>query len=113
MGLQTFKVMPGPLCADRNVDGLPVQSQVRRHLILHASPRLVGELRLEAHNQQDIVEARRQPRFKAEVAIRINSKTCGMLTGHTVDISDSGISAMLRMEVPPVEVVAVDFTLPF
>ncbi|SRR6266446_5580800 len=114
MGLQTFQVMPGPLCADRNVDGLRVQSQVGRHLIPHESPAsLVGELRLEAQNQQDIVEARRQPRFKIEVDININSKTCGMLKGHTVDISESGISAMLRIEVPLGEVVELDFTLPF
>jgi len=36
-----------------------------------------------------------------------------MLKGHTVDISESGISAMLRMEVPLGEVVELDFALPF
>jgi len=37
-----------------------------------------------------------------------------MLKGHTVDISESGISAMLKMiEVPLGEVVELDFTLPF
>ena len=59
------------------------------------------------------VDARRQPRFKIEVDITINSKTCGRLTGHSVDISESGISAMLRIEVPLGEVVELDFTLPF
>jgi hypothetical protein len=47
------------------------------------------------------------------VDISVKSKTCGMLKGHTVDISESGISAMLRIEVPLGEVVELDFTLPF
>ena len=58
-------------------------------------------------------DARRHPRFKIEVDIDIHSRTCGTLKGHTVDISESGISAMLRMEVPLGEVVELDFTLPF
>jgi hypothetical protein len=57
-------------------------------------------------------DARRHPRFKIEVDIDIHSRTCGTLKGHTVDISESGISAMLRMEVPLGEVVELDFTLP-
>jgi hypothetical protein len=36
-----------------------------------------------------------------------------MLSGHTVDISESGISAMLKLEVPIGEVVELEFTLPF
>jgi len=36
-----------------------------------------------------------------------------MLKGHTVDLSESGISAMLTIEVPMGEVVELDFTLPF
>ena len=62
---------------------------------------------------REIVDARRQPRFKIAVDISINSRTCGLLTGHTVDISESGISAMLRIEVPLGEVVELGFTLPF
>ncbi|MGA7694528.1 MAG: PilZ domain-containing protein [Candidatus Sulfotelmatobacter sp.] len=62
---------------------------------------------------REIVDARRQPRFKIAVDIGINSRTCGLLTGHTVDISESGISAMLRIEVPLGEVVELGFTLPF
>ena len=74
---------------------------------------------MEAQNQsatgrvRGMVDARRQPRFKIEVEININSRTCGLLTGHTVDISESGISAMLRIEVPLGEVVELSFTLPF
>jgi len=74
---------------------------------------------LEAQKQtatglsQRLVDARRQPRFKLEVDIRIDSKTCGVLKGHSVDISESGISAMLKLEVPVGEFVELQFTLPF
>jgi hypothetical protein len=34
------------------------------------------------------------------------------LTGHTVDISESGLSAMLTMDVPVGEIVEMDFVLP-
>jgi hypothetical protein len=59
-----------------------------------------------------IPEGRRQPRFEIEVDITINSRTCGMLKGHTVDISESGVAAMLRIEAPLGEVVELDLTLP-
>jgi PilZ domain-containing protein len=59
-----------------------------------------------------IPDARRQPRFKIEVDIRINSLKCGVLKGHTVDISESGIAAMLRIEASLGEVVDLDFELP-
>ena len=61
---------------------------------------------------RETFDARRYPRFKIEVDIDIHSKTCGLLKGHTLDISESGISVMLRLEVPLGEVVELDFTLP-
>jgi predicted transport protein len=73
---------------------------------------------LEPQNQsaacpgRNIVDQRRQPRFKLEVKISINSRTSGLLKGYTVDISDSGISAIVRIEVPLDEVVELEFTLP-
>ena len=60
-----------------------------------------------------VPDPRRQPRFKIAVDIAINSKTCGILQGHTVDISESGISAMLKLEVPLGEFVELQFSLPF
>jgi hypothetical protein len=36
-----------------------------------------------------------------------------VLKGHTADISESGISAIMSIEVPLGEVVELDFTLPF
>jgi PilZ domain len=59
-----------------------------------------------------ITEARCQPRFTIEVDITINSPTCGVLKGHSVDLSESWIAAMLSIEVPLGENVDLSFTLP-
>jgi hypothetical protein len=74
---------------------------------------------MEAQNQaaaipvRDLPDARRKPRFKLDAHISINTKTCGVLVGRTVDISESGISALLKLEVPVGEFVELQFTLPF
>jgi hypothetical protein len=59
-----------------------------------------------------IPDPRRQPRFKIEIHIAINSRTSGLLNGTTVDISESGIAAILPIEVPLGENVELNFTLP-
>lgn len=58
------------------------------------------------------VDARVRPRLQIEVAIRIYPRDCPVVRGQTVDISESGISAMLRTEIPVGEVVRLEFTLP-
>lgn len=60
----------------------------------------------------DFVEARRHPRFKLEVSIRVYPRDCPVVRGDTVDISESGVSAMLREEVPVGELVRLELTLP-
>lgn len=60
-----------------------------------------------------IGDNRRQPRFKLQIDIRVDSKTCGVLKGHSVDISESGVSAILKLEVPMGEMVELQFTVPF
>jgi len=60
----------------------------------------------------DPVDPRRHPRFKVEVDIRVYPRDAPVVRGHTVDISESGISAMLREEVPLGGVVRLEFTLP-
>jgi hypothetical protein len=62
---------------------------------------------------EPVPNARRHPRYKLRVDIRIDSKTCGALKGHTVDISESGLSALLKLEVPMGEFVELQFLLPF
>ena len=57
-------------------------------------------------------EVRRHLRFKLQVDIEIYSRTSGVLKGCSVDISESGIAAMMRVDVPVGEVVELSFTLP-
>jgi hypothetical protein len=64
-----------------------------------------------ASQSRDLVDARRRPRYKIEVDITVYSRTCGLLKGRTVDISESGIAVMLRLEVPFGELVELNFTL--
>jgi hypothetical protein len=66
-----------------------------------------------ASHVPDAVDARRQPRFKVTVDIIVRSRTSGTMKGYTADISESGISAMLKTEVPLGEMLELDFTLPF
>ena len=55
--------------------------------------------------------ARRHPRFKLQTNIRVYSRRSGLLHGYTVDISESGISAMLTLEVAVGELVQLEFEL--
>jgi PilZ domain-containing protein len=61
---------------------------------------------------QQYVEARRYPRFKLDVDICVYPRNASVVRGHTVDLSESGVSAMLRNEVPLGEVVRLEFVLP-
>jgi c-di-GMP-binding flagellar brake protein YcgR len=59
-----------------------------------------------------VIDARRHPRYKIEVDIRVYARNADVVRGHSVDLSESGISAMLRDEVPVGEVVRLEFTIP-
>jgi hypothetical protein len=61
---------------------------------------------------QAIADARHHPRFRLEIDICVYPRNSPVVRGHTVDISESGISAMLREEVPVGEVVRLTFALP-
>jgi hypothetical protein len=58
------------------------------------------------------MEARRHPRYKLDADICIYPRNSPVVRGHTVDLSESGVSAMLRVEVPLGEVVRLEFALP-
>jgi len=60
---------------------------------------------------QDRVEARLYPRFKLDANLKIHSETGELLSGYALDI-ESGVSAMLPIEVAMGEVVVLDFELP-
>ena len=57
-------------------------------------------------------DARRYPRFRLEIEIQVCSRACVVLMGRTVDISESGIAAMIRIEAPMGQLVKLDFALP-
>ena len=62
--------------------------------------------------QRVFPEARRASRYKLETEIRVYSRTHGRVNGHTGDISESGIGALLKLEVPLGQVVQLEFQLP-
>jgi c-di-GMP-binding flagellar brake protein YcgR len=66
-----------------------------------------------ADSGSGFVENRRSPRYQLGVDIKIYARNRSVVRGHTVDISESGISAMLLDEVPLREIVRLEFTLPF
>ena len=59
-----------------------------------------------------MIEVRRHPRYKLEIEVRIYPRNVQVVRGHSLDISESGISALLREEVPLGEVVRLEFTVP-
>jgi hypothetical protein len=111
------------LAADRNTRAFLVAESQRKPSFQHY-PKFdreveIGETELKSENHperdwtQDRVDPRRKPRFKIGADIVIHSRTCGELQGQVVDLSESGISALLKIEVPLGEVVDLEFTLPF
>jgi c-di-GMP-binding flagellar brake protein YcgR len=59
-----------------------------------------------------LVELRGSPRFRLEVEVIIHSRNEGVIKGRTVDISETGVAAMVKVEVPLNELVQLDFVLP-
>ena len=57
-------------------------------------------------------EQRRHPRHKLDAEVRISSRTGGLLTGRTLDISESGIAVMLMAEMEVGELIGLEFDLP-
>ena len=58
------------------------------------------------------MDARRHPRYRFETEMRVYPRNCEVVRGHTVDLSESGISAILREEIPLDEVVRLEFSVP-
>ncbi len=70
-----------------------------------------GRSQFGTGSAREVVDARRHPRFKLEVDICVYPRNSAVIRGHTVDISESGISAILREEVQLNEVVRLEFAL--
>ena len=59
-----------------------------------------------------MTDTRRHPRYQIEVEIRVYGRDGAVVRGHSVDICESGISALLREEVRVGEVVRLEFAVP-
>ncbi len=71
------------------------------------------ENQLTDYTGGNLTERRRESRFKFEVDIKVRSRNCGLVKGQCVDISQSGVSAILTLEVPSDEMVELMFVTPF
>jgi len=71
---------------------------------------------LEPEHKQSVLNqfrnSRRHLRFKMNVDVTVHSPTQGLVLAHTLDISESGLSAILPIELPSGEIVELDFQLP-
>jgi hypothetical protein len=61
---------------------------------------------------QGMVDPRRHPRFTFQTDIRVYARDCEVVRGETVDLSQSGVAAIMRVEVPVGEVVRLEFSVP-
>ena len=59
-----------------------------------------------------MTDARRYPRFKVEVDVTVRSKTLGLVPGMTMEVSESGMSAILPVDLPVGETVELQMRLP-
>jgi hypothetical protein len=57
-------------------------------------------------------EQRANPRFDLDVPIRIHFRKGELILGHTVDISESGVSVMVSLEMAIGQQIELDFKLP-
>ena len=96
----------------------PIRDRDPLRLALNRRQAWGGEAKLKAQDQSangsepGLVVSRHEPRFKLEVDVSIRTRSRGVLAGYTVDISESGISAMLKIEVPLSEIVELAFIVP-
>jgi hypothetical protein len=61
---------------------------------------------------QTMVDPRRHPRFKFKTDVCVYVRDSEVMRGETVDLSQSGVAAMMRVEVPVGEVVRLEFSVP-
>ena len=71
-----------------------------------------SEKQAGANQTERLIDARQHSRFKLDVDVKIYSRISSVVTGRTVDISEAGLAAMLRIEVPVEQVVRLEFKLP-
>jgi c-di-GMP-binding flagellar brake protein YcgR len=74
--------------------------------------KLESEDNIETSPTGKLIDARKRPRFKLDVDVKIYPRDKSRVTGRTVDISERGLAVMLKIEVPLDQVVRLEFELP-
>jgi hypothetical protein len=72
-----------------------------------------NEFGLDLDQNQDYIDNRRHPRFMFEVDLQIQSVRFGILPGRSLELSESGISALIPAELLLDEIVDMELQLPF
>ena len=62
---------------------------------------------------REALDARRYPRFRFDAELRIYLREQEVIRAQTVDISESGVAAMLKDEIPLNQLVRLEFSVPF
>ena len=66
----------------------------------------------ETSRTAKLIDARKHPRFKLDVDVKIYSHDGSRVMGRTVDIGEQGLAVMLKIEIPLDQVVRLEFELP-
>ena len=71
-----------------------------------------SENNIETSRTGKLIDARKHPRFKLDVDVKIYSRDSSRVMGRTVDISEQGLAVMLKIEIQLDQVVRLEFELP-
>jgi len=61
--------------------------------------------------QRERIDARQHPRFKLDVDVKIYPRACALVMGRAVDVSETGLAAMVKIEIPLDQVVRLELKL--
>jgi hypothetical protein len=73
---------------------------------------LESEKQSESSSTEKLIDARHHARLKLDIDVKIYSRTSILVMGRSVDISETGLAAMLKIEILLDQVVRLEFNLP-
>src|SRR5579872_1498807 len=71
-----------------------------------------SENQFGARRTDGLIDARQYPRFNLDIDVKIYSRLSGRVNGRSVDISETGLAALLTIEISLNQVVRLEFKLP-
>jgi hypothetical protein len=90
--------------------GLPMIKKLRSWLTLDFG--VMDHTKAFRNANQFPTEQRGDPRFSLEVPLRIHFRTGELILGRTLDISESGLSALVLLQMSVRQPIELDFKLP-